>query len=107
MASLQKQPSKLWCKWKSSAYSARLAPFFFEYVNLEVEGDRAYGSLILLSGGEGVEMPVLSRHGTGVPGDLWCHARTELPRNLTDQDELLFYFYFFLSEYAKNSPKLS
>lgn len=51
-------------------YSARLAPFISGYVNLEMEGDRAHGSLVLLSGGEGVEMPVLSLHCTWVPGDL-------------------------------------
>lgn len=74
-------------------YSARLAPFISGYVNLEMEGDRAYGSLILLSGGEGVEMLVLSLHCTWVPGDLWSPARTDLPINFNGPGStpLLFY----------------
>lgn len=59
-----------------------------------MEGDRAYGPLILLSGGESVEMPVLSLHCTWVLGGLQSPARTERPINFNrpGSTPLLFYF---------------
>lgn len=96
MASLHKKASSLLYTLRPLVYSARLAPFISGYVDLEMKGDRAHGSLILLSGGESVEMPELSTCCMLVLADLQSLPGQSYLQTLTDQVQPFFLnFYFF------------
>lgn len=91
LASLHKKASSLLYTLRPLVYSARLAPFISGYVDLEMEVDRAHGSLILLSGGEGVEMPELSTPCTCKLADLQSLPEQSHLQTLTDQVSTFFF----------------
>lgn len=101
---------------ETSRLFCQACPIHFWVCESGVEGDRAHGSLILLSGGEGVEMPELSTPCTWVLADLQSLPEQSYLQTLTHQVQLIFlkifltfFFLFFLNmqKSSPNCPKLT